>query len=252
MGMESSLVNSTLETLKKYVVFFKTTLQEENKYLLLGLSGDCLLSTLPCLLSINELPEQGEVHTIDDDCLLIKIPGQFHRYQLWLPSNKLRTWWPKLTQSLRPTTESFWKLMDIESVTPVLSEPLVDKYIPQHLNQPSLGGVSFKKGCYTGQEIITRMQNLGQQKSRCYHLSLQKLELNASLIHHKLYDQNGKSIGEIIMTATNPYQHRIELLAVIRIVAAESNQVYFDNQATQALSVHPIPYTIDEKAELQH
>ena len=45
-------------------------------------------------------------------------------------------------------------------------------FIPQMLNLQAVGGVSFKKGCYTGQEIVARMQYLGKLKRRLYRLAL--------------------------------------------------------------------------------
>jgi folate-binding protein YgfZ len=50
-------------------------------------------------------------------------------------------------------------------------------FIPQMLNLQAVGGVSFKKGCYTGQEIVARMQYLGKLKRRLYRLALDDAEL---------------------------------------------------------------------------
>jgi folate-binding protein YgfZ len=41
------------------------------------------------------------------------------------------------------------------------------------INLQAVGGVSFKKGCYTGQEIVARMQYLGKLKRHLYRLSLE-------------------------------------------------------------------------------
>lgn len=49
---------------------------------------------------------------------------------------------------------------------PALPEVLRDRYIPQMLNLDRLGAVSFTKGCYPGQEIVARTQNLGEVKRR--------------------------------------------------------------------------------------
>ncbi len=50
-------------------------------------------------------------------------------------------------------------------------------FIPQMLNLQAVGGVSFKKGCYTGQEIVARMQYLGKLKRRLYRLRLNTPEM---------------------------------------------------------------------------
>ena len=50
----------------------------------------------------------------------------------------------------------------IAEITPENSE----KYTPHMLNLDRLGAISFEKGCYTGQEVVARTENLGQSKRR--------------------------------------------------------------------------------------
>ena len=40
------------------------------------------------------------------------------------------------------------------------------------VNLELVGGVSFKKGCYTGQEIVARMHYLGKLKQRLFRYSI--------------------------------------------------------------------------------
>ena len=44
----------------------------------------------------------------------------------------------------------------------------IEKYIPQVLNSDKLHTVSYKKGCYTGQEVIARTHYLGNVKKHTY------------------------------------------------------------------------------------
>lgn len=41
-----------------------------------------------------------------------------------------------------------------------------EKYTPHMLNLDATGAVSFDKGCYTGQEVVARTENLGKSKRR--------------------------------------------------------------------------------------
>ena len=54
----------------------------------------------------------------------------------------------------------------------LISPALTEKYVPQMVNLELVGGVSFKKGCYTGQEIVARMHYLGKLKQRLYRYSI--------------------------------------------------------------------------------
>ncbi|NBX20156.1 MAG: folate-binding protein [Betaproteobacteria bacterium] len=49
-----------------------------------------------------------------------------------------------------------------------LTAPVVEAFVPQMLNYESVGGVSFKKGCYPGQEVVARSQFRGTLKRRAF------------------------------------------------------------------------------------
>lgn len=53
---------------------------------------------------------------------------------------------------------------DVNAGIPQLYPQTIGQFLPHYLNLPKLGGVSFTKGCYTGQEIIARMEHRGKLK----------------------------------------------------------------------------------------
>jgi folate-binding protein YgfZ len=61
-----------------------------------------------------------------------------------------------------------WSWGEVRSGVATLSAPVVDAFVPQMLNYESVGGVSFKKGCYPGQEVVARSQFRGTLKRRGY------------------------------------------------------------------------------------
>ena len=246
LAMNTGLLESTRATLGKYAVFFKTELTINEELVSLGLSGATVNELIAPVFGT--LPESGQAIQIDDNSWLLKVPGPCDRYQLWLPAGDLAGWWSKLSAVLQPVGNKHWQLLDIEAVQPQLTSEMAEQYIPQHLNQPSLGSVSFRKGCYTGQEIVARMQNLGQLKSRTYRLT--SSEPVAATVNTKLCNADGKGIGEVIAAVTPDQATKTELLAVIRVDAAESGDIKLpDSNAT--FVVHALPYEIDVKTELQ-
>ncbi len=54
----------------------------------------------------------------------------------------------------------------IDAGLPTVYAATSEAFIPQMLNLDVIGAVSFRKGCYTGQEIVARTQNLGRIKRR--------------------------------------------------------------------------------------
>ena len=65
-----------------------------------------------------------------------------------------------------------WRLADIRAGMPQVYGVTSEAFVAQMLNLDLLEGISFSKGCYTGQEIVARTQHLGRIKRRLFHLSL--------------------------------------------------------------------------------
>ena len=76
--------------------------------------------------------------------------------------------------------ENEWRLADIRAGLPQVYAATSEAFVAQMLNLDRLDGISFTKGCYTGQEIIARTQHLGRIKRRLYRLSLPAGALGAS------------------------------------------------------------------------
>lgn len=252
LRMRTSLVNHTLTVLQKYAVFFKAALRSTTDYLCLGLSGAESKDFLQRLWPNITIPESGENIQIETLGYLVALtlhPITSQRYELWLEKSKLPELWPQLVHYFTPTAPSHWELLNILAVTPEFHSQSIEAFLPQQLNQPSLGAVSFKKGCYTGQEIITRMQTLSEQKSLCYPLSYQG---EASIeIGSKIYDQQGKAVGEVVQWSPLRNPTTLAILAIVRIASVETGRLYLDTEQKHPLKIHPLPYTVDQKAELQ-
>jgi folate-binding protein YgfZ len=71
-----------------------------------------------------------------------------------------------------PRAELDWRLADIRAGLPQIYLATREAFVAQMLNLDLLDGISFTKGCYTGQEIIARTQHLGRIKRRLYRLRL--------------------------------------------------------------------------------
>src|SRR5262249_16785525 len=78
----------------------------------------------------------------------------------------------KVTLELEPAAnlgdDSPWRRDNILRGVPVIYPQTQDQFVPQMVNLDQLGGISFDKGCYTGQEIVARLHYLGQLKRRMF------------------------------------------------------------------------------------
>ena len=119
-------------------------------------------------------------------------------------------------------------------------------FIPQMINLQAVGGVSFKKGCYTGQEIVARMQYLGRLKRR-----LQRLKLDGGELPEpgcELFSPvHSTSVGEVVLAARA--EDGVELLAVLQDDAAADGNVRLGDD--QPLRLLDLPYVLDSDREIQ-
>ncbi len=101
-------------------------------------------------------------------------------------------------------TETNWIQRDIADGLPRVTAESSEKFVPQMLNMDILNGMSFKKGCYTGQEIVARMHYLGKLKQRMFVCQLTDGEVSS--IGSKVSNPEGKTLGEIVNAAQGyPY-----------------------------------------------
>ena len=71
-----------------------------------------------------------------------------------------------------PRVEHAWRLADIRAGLPQVYAATREMFVAQMLNLDLIDGISFTKGCFTGQEIIARTQHLGRIKRRLHRLRL--------------------------------------------------------------------------------
>lgn len=90
--------------------------------------------------------------------------------------------------------ESQTCLIDLFSMHTRLKKQNIEKFIPQVLNSDQLNTVNYKKGCYTGQEVIARTHYLGNVKKHTYLVSVDSSINNET----NIVNSDGESVGELI------------------------------------------------------
>lgn len=72
--------------------------------------------------------------------------------------------------------EDDWRALDISAGIARVEAPLVDELVPQTVNYDLTGHISFKKGCYTGQEVVARLHYRGKSKRRGFAVTVAAAE----------------------------------------------------------------------------
>ncbi|MGH8585589.1 MAG: YgfZ/GcvT domain-containing protein, partial [Gammaproteobacteria bacterium] len=122
-----------------------------------------------------------------------------------------------------------------------------ETYLPQMLNLEALGGLSFQKGCYPGQEVIARLKYRGEIKRRMFLARVQLNDANGDGVpmagqplFQRLRDGPHKA-GEVL--AAGRHRDGVALLAVIDIAASNASLLLGD-PGGPVLSLMPLPYAV--------
>ena len=147
--LPDDLVASSTKRLKMFVMRAKVTIETESDYRSLGLVG-------ATDSAIQDFIESGcSVYCVDETrarYLLIGNPDLIGRIA---------------SQAGSPVLPGdYWRALDILAAIPQVYSTTAETFIPQHINLELVDGVSFKKGCYPGQEIVARLKYLGKSKKR--------------------------------------------------------------------------------------
>ena len=102
---------------------------------------------------------------------------------------------PKSIDNFISTEE--WIRCDIENKIAIIDKESSEKFIPQMLNLDILDAVSFSKGCYTGQEVVARVQHRGKIKQRMFKFKTENKDIitHGSEIHHE-----SKKVGTVVIS----------------------------------------------------
>lgn len=241
LAMAKDLLDSQLADLKKYAVFSKATLSDDSaQWARFGLGGaGAILAELGLELS-------GDADQVARADGLIAVGLGQGRFELWVPAERAAALLDLLQARLAHAELNDWLLGQVRAGVGQVFGATRELFIPQMINLQAVGGVSFKKGCYTGQEIVARMQYLGRLKRRLQRLKLDGGELPEP--GRELFSPvHSTSVGEVVLAARA--EDGVELLAVLQDDAAADGNVRLGDD--QPLRLLDLPYVLDSDREIQ-
>ena len=92
------------------------------------------------------------------------------RFVLVVAATAASMLWPILSTLAKPVGTPVWQWLDVNAGIPLICEATKEAFVPQMADFDKVGGVSFHKGCYPGQEIVARTQYLGKVKRHLYRI----------------------------------------------------------------------------------
>lgn len=244
LSLDAALVPAQIADLNKYAAFFKADVSDASEHWVrLGLWGEQIAAALDAV----DLawPETDSQITRQAAGLVVRLAVD--AAELWLPADQAAAQLERLLQAAEPAHLNQWLLRQVRAGTGQVSAPTFEHFIPQMLNLQALGGVSFKKGCYTGQEIVARMQYLGKLKRRMFRLLLAGTQCPPAGAEIVATD-SGRSVGEVVMAARS--DKMVEILAVLQTDAAQSEALSLADSEGPLLTLADLPYQLESEARL--
>lgn len=240
LQLPAELQPAILKRLGMFKLRSKVTLHEaQDDVVRFGVAGKMAESILSSQVGVLPQADFGVVST--DGTLIIRMPGD--RFELVVPLDKAQPLWTALAKQARPVGCNAWQWLELRAGVPVVTPATQEHFVPQMVNLEAIGGVSFQKGCYPGQEIVARTQYLGKLKRRMY---LAHLDVNVPpQPGDELYspELEGQASGTIVNAETAP-GGGYDVLAVLQIGSAESNDVHLKALDGPRLGLTPLPYPV--------
>ncbi len=232
-----------LKRLSMYILRSDVKLRDANADLLcFGIGGAQAAAALEVALGFPP-PAAVDDAVLQDDISVLRIMGAQPRFMLLATPERCIQLWDSLEAQDGITAAGFgaWELQDIAAGLPQVIAATAEAFLPQMLNLQAINGVSFKKGCYTGQEIVARTQYLGKLKKRLF---IAKLATEACPAPGTaLFATEGEqSIGQIVNARPHPDGGCL-CQAVIQVNSAE-HAVHVGSNNGALLELLPLPYEL--------
>jgi len=210
LAFSADLQEASQKRLQMFVLRAKVKLAAlTDTSLMLGLSGpqaaEALAeAALPCPTAPMTIEQHGQTAVIRLDDT---------RFVVVAPESAMATLWQKLTIKARPAGNAAWRWLDIKAAFPLVTAATKEEFVPQMADFEKIGGVSFHKGCYPGQEVVARTQYLGKVKRHLYRLDSQHPLKAGDILHSP--DNPDQSCGMVMTAAPSP-AGGYEALAVVQ------------------------------------
>ncbi|MDQ2192018.1 MULTISPECIES: tRNA-modifying protein YgfZ [unclassified Vibrio] len=233
-----SAIEAELRELKKYAIFSKVNISQSQD-VALGVMGEQAEQYINTLTA-----DEGEVRLIDGGSA-IKISSQ-----RWLLLVSEQTAQQLMTQSeALKVTEETWTRFDIEEAVPVLGQADQNEHIPQAVNLQAFNGISFNKGCYTGQETVARAKYRGINKRAMYILQgniEQPLSNDQPIMIERSVGENWRSAGQLMVHYTFADNTAIGLVVLPNNLEPET-EFRLASQPNTRWFMQALPYSLTDE-----
>ena len=239
------LLEPIMKRLKMYVMRSKVEIKDVSDSIIkFGINGPEAASMLEAVF--NKVPMFSKIPTEDyelvslDNGAILKLPSYNDdtRFEIFSDAINAPIIWDALKTNCKLIEKPYWDWLEIQAGIPDIEPKTQEQFVPQMLNLEILDAINFKKGCYTGQEIVARTHYLGTVKRRTYLAEL--ANQNAPAAGDKVLDAAKNEVGQIVRVAPNT-ANGFDALIELRIEAKEAGNMTCNDAA---ITLKDLPYTV--------
>ena len=242
LQLNRELLEPIMKRLKMYVMRSKVEIKDVSDSIIkFGLNGSQASSMLASMFS--KIPSENyELISLDNGAIL-KLPSVNDdvRFEIFTDAVNAPLIWDALQNNCQIVEKPHWDWLEIQAGIPDIELKTQEQFVPQMLNLDILNAINFKKGCYTGQEIVARTHYLGSVKRRTYLAEITaESQADAPQAGDKVLDSSHNEMGQIVRIAPN-LANGFDALIEMRIEAQQAGRVYWNNAL---ISYKNLPYSL--------
>ncbi len=227
--LHKDVVAVMLERLRKFAIFSKVALNDvSDKYSLLG--------------GINAV--------IEDASNAIELSGALSRWVYLLEDGSSAYAEDDVGEKAEDETvadNTGWLLLDILCGVPLINAATSEKFTPHAINLQLLDAVSFKKGCYVGQEVVARMHHLGKLKQHMYHCTVTSSSAPqpGSAVYASADESKRQTVGTVVNCMSDCDGH-YHLLVTLQDKYAQDGLCQLADDEAAVLKLASLPYSLTD------
>ncbi len=246
LQLPRELVEALLKRLRMFVLNAKVTLEDASDSLVrIAYAGTNTETEFK--LAFTHYPDKDYESLNHDGITLIKLPSPtMDRYEIIGEPDAIKKIWGQLDVNAAPVGAPAWQLLEIISGQPSITSKTSEVFVPQMLNLDTLDGISFKKGCYPGQEIVARVRYLGKIKRRMFLAFVDSNtlpEAGATLYRNDNDNDKINATGTVVSAAPGP-DGGFYILCTLE-TAHRDTPVYLGQSLDFPIKLMDLPYQVE-------
>jgi hypothetical protein len=234
LRMRADLVANTAAVLGRYAALSRVRVSPAAMDCI-GLLGSGIATALAGL--VPAWPASARAVVGDGERGIVRCDEAGERVEIWVPRADTAALWETLAARVGSAQPAAWRLALIRAGEAEVQHATSDEFLPQMLGYDASGAVSFRKGCYTGQEIIARTHYKGSVKRRLRRLRGTAGSCPAAGAE-LLQGDTGRAAGKVVESAPDG-TGAFEILAVLADDAVEGAPCLLRTPEGAALEVLP-------------